>query len=99
MLMLAFISWNENNNGFDLVGLNFFFLSIGVWRFYLFCCCILYFLFGCLFSEMMKYLHIARHLAAKFGTFFAHLILEVVFTMDGRYLDVVFFLYICFNKC
>jgi hypothetical protein len=47
VLMLAFISWNENNNGFDLVGLNFFFL------------------------------------AAKFGIFFAHLILEVVFTMDG----------------
>ena len=39
--------------------------------------------FGCLFSEMMKYLHTARHLAAKFGIFFAHLILEVVFTMDG----------------
>ena len=25
MFMLAFISWNENNNGFDLVGLDFFF--------------------------------------------------------------------------
>jgi len=56
VFMLAFISWNENNNGFDLVG------------------CILYLLFGCLFSEMMKYLHIARHLAAKFGTFSAFLI-------------------------
>jgi hypothetical protein len=25
VFMLAFISWNENNNGFDLVGLDFFF--------------------------------------------------------------------------
>ena len=25
MFMLAFISWNENNNGFDFVGLDFFF--------------------------------------------------------------------------
>ena len=33
MLMLASISRNENNNGFDLGGLNFFSLSIGVWRF------------------------------------------------------------------
>ena len=74
MFMLALITWNENNNGFDLVGLDFFFLSIGVWRFSLFCCCILYRPSGCLFSELMKYLHIARHLAAKFGTFSAFLI-------------------------
>jgi hypothetical protein len=39
-----------------------------VWRFSLFCCCILYRLSGCLFSELMKYLHIARHLAAETGT-------------------------------
>ena len=69
--------------GLTWLGWTSFFLSIGVWRFTLFCCCILYLLFGCLFSEMMKYLHIARHLAAKFEIFFAHLILEVVFTMDG----------------
>jgi hypothetical protein len=69
--------------GLTWLGWTSFFLSIGVWRLTLFCCCILYLLFGCLFSEMMKYLHIARHLAAKFGIFFAHLILEVVFTMDG----------------
>jgi hypothetical protein len=31
-------------------------------------------LLGCVLSEVMKYLHIARHLAAKFGTFFALLI-------------------------
>ncbi len=74
MLILASISRNEDNNGFDLVGLNFFSLCFGVWRFSLFCCCILYSLSGCLFSELMKFLHIARHLAAKFGTFFALLI-------------------------
>jgi hypothetical protein len=39
--------------------------------------------FSCLFSEMMKYLHIACHLAAKFRTFFAQLILEVVFIWMG----------------
>ena len=74
MFMLAFISWNENNNGFDLVGLDFFFSEYRRVAFTLFCCCILYLLFGCLFSDMMKYLHIARHLAAKFGTFYAPLI-------------------------
>ena len=56
------------------MGLNFFSLSIGVWRFSLYCCCILYRPSGCLFSGLMKYLHIVRHLAAKFGTFSALLI-------------------------
>ena len=82
--MLAFISWNENNNVFDLVGLNFFFSE---YRRVAFSFILLLYLvssfFSCLFSEMMKYLHIACHLAAKFRTFFVQLILEVVFTMDG----------------
>ena len=30
MFMFAFISWNENNNGFDLVGLDFFFFPVVV---------------------------------------------------------------------
>jgi hypothetical protein len=34
-------------------------------------CCFCFILFGCLFSKPMKYLYIARHLAAKFGTFSA----------------------------
>jgi hypothetical protein len=37
----------------------------------------------CLFSELLEYLHIARHLAAKTGTYSAVFVLEIVFVLDG----------------
>ncbi len=51
--MLVCLSRDENNNSFDLVGLNFFSLSTGVWRFFLIL--LLYFVSfsGCLFSELI----------------------------------------------
>jgi hypothetical protein len=66
--MLVCLSRNENNNGFDLVGLNFFSLEYRRVAFFFILLLYLVSSLGCLFSELMKYLHIARHLAAKTGT-------------------------------
>ncbi len=83
-MCLFVLSRNENNNGFDLGGLDFFFLEYRCVVFSSFCCCILYRLSGCLFSDMMKYLHIECHLAAKTGTNLA------VSDLVGAILDDVF---------
>jgi hypothetical protein len=86
--------------GLIWLGWTSFFLSIGVWRFTLFCCCILYLLFGCLFSEMMKYLHIARHLAAKFGTRLAAFSVYVILLwVDDSRLGEVLLFFVFFVIC
>ncbi len=69
--MLVCLSWNGIYSGFDLIVLNFFFSEYRRVAFSSYCCCILYRFSDCLFFELMKYLHIERHLAAKFGTNFA----------------------------
>jgi len=73
--MFVCLSRTGNYNGFDLIVPWVLFLSIGVWRFLcnvvVFC---IVFFSDRLFSELLKYLRIERHLAAKTGTNFAVLI-------------------------
>ncbi len=66
-MFVLFLSKNENNNSFDLVGLNSFSLIIGVWCFLSFSVVSCIVVLGCLFNmdEMLRFEH---HLAAKFGT-------------------------------
>ncbi len=72
--MLVCLSWNGNYKGFDLIVLTFLLVCFSEYRrvaFSSYCCCILHRFSGRLFPELMKYLHIERHLAANFGTNFA----------------------------
>ena len=72
--MLVCVSRNENNNGFDLVGLNFLSLEYRRVAFFFILSLYLVSFSWWLAFVWVKYLRIERHLAAKFGTFFAHLI-------------------------
>jgi hypothetical protein len=85
------LSKNENNNGFDSIGLNFFSFDCRRAVYLPFCCCTLHCFPWLLVLDWMRYLCIERHLAEKLGTFSAFLNREVVFTMDERYLEVVVF--------
>ncbi len=72
------LSRNGNYKGFDLAGLTFFFLEYKRVAFF-----IILTLYPVSFSWWLvfvwvKYLRIERHLAAKFGTFFA------LFFLKGR---------------
>ncbi len=68
MYLFWFLSKNENNNGFDTIGLNF---SLSDWKrvanISLYCCISHYFpnRFG---LDWMRNLHNEHHLAAKNGT-------------------------------
>jgi len=82
LVFVLFLSKNENNNSFDLVGLNSFSLIIGVWCFLLFSVVSCIVVLGCLFNmdEMLRFEH---HLAAKFGTRLAAFFVYVIFAMGG----------------
>ena len=69
-----FLSKNENNNGFDSIGLNSFLFECRRAVYFPFCRCTLHCFPWLLALDWMRYLRIEHHLAAKFGTFFALLI-------------------------
>ncbi len=73
-VFVLFLSKNENNNGFDSIGLNSFLLTISVWCMFHFAVVFRIVLLSYLFLDWMRYLRIEHHLAAKFGTFSAFLI-------------------------
>ena len=73
-MFVSILSRNENNNGFDSIGMNSFFsLTIGVWCIFHFAVVLALF-FWLLALDWMRCLRIEHHLAAKFGTFSAFLI-------------------------
>ena len=72
--VLVCLSRNENNNGFDLVGLNFFSLEYRRVAFFFILLLYLVSSFWLLVFFSMKYLHIECHLAAKTGINTADLI-------------------------
>jgi len=82
--------WNFNTfDRFPLVGCG---LLLRCKRVVFIRCCCFVLLSGRLISGVTEYLHIERHLAAKFGTFLR--VFDVIgrlFT-DGLYIEVVFFL-------
>ncbi len=73
-VFVLFLSKNENNNGFDLVGLNSFSFDYRRVVYFLFRCRIFHCFPWLLALDWMRCLRIEHHLAAKFGTFSAFLI-------------------------
>ncbi len=72
-VFVLFLSKNENNNGFELIGLNSFLFECRRAVYFPFFRCTLH-CFPWLFAlDWMIYLRIEHHLAAKFGTFSAFL--------------------------
>jgi hypothetical protein len=73
-VFVLFLSKNENNIGFDSIGLSSFSFDYRRVVYFPFCCGILHCSSWLLVLAWMRYLRIERHLAAKFGTFSAFLI-------------------------
>ena len=74
LVFVLFLSKNENNNGFDLVGLNSFFCDYRRVVFSFISCRVLHCFPWLLAVDLMRCLRIEHHLAVKFGTFSAALI-------------------------
>jgi hypothetical protein len=66
--LFCFLSKNENNNGFDTIGLNSASVDDKRVANIRFTVVFRIVLPGCLFLEWMRILHNEHHLAAKFGT-------------------------------
>ena len=70
-MFVLFLSKNENNNGFDTIGLNSFLFDHKRVANIHFTVVFRIVFPSCLFLEWMRILHNEPHLAAKFGTFSA----------------------------
>jgi hypothetical protein len=81
-VFVLFLSKNENNDGFDLVGLNSFFFDYRRVVFSFIFCCVLH-CFPWLLAILDEMLRFEHHLAAKFGTRLAAFSVYVIFAMGG----------------
>ncbi len=72
-MFVSILSRNENNNGFDSIGMNSFLFDYRRVVYFPFCCCILHCFPWLLALDWMRCSRIEHHLAAKFGTISAFL--------------------------
>ncbi len=82
-MFVSILSRNENNNGFDSIGMNSFLFDYRRVVYFSFCCCILHCFSWLLALDWMRCSRIEHHLAAKFGTRFAAPSVYVIFAGGG----------------